>query len=150
LGDWRLSGGAIVGGTITSSGGAKLTLTNSGGTFSGVTIAAGLTVDTLQSFSSAGVTGGLTLNGTLNVGNTAGSTSGQLFFQGTQTLSGTGTVVFGGSGNNVIYAQGNNGASPATLTIGSGINIQGGVGSIRGYYISGSNDSIVNQGTINM
>ncbi len=149
LGNWHLQNGSIVGGTVTSSGGAKLALTNSGGTLSGVTIDASLTVDATQQSSgnTTNVTNGLTLNGTLNLGKTDGSTAGQLYFQGTQSLSGTGTVMFGGSTGNALYGQGNGSANPATLTIGAGINIQGGSGSIRGYYITSSSDSIINNST---
>ena len=37
------------------------------------------------------------------LGNVAGSTYGQLYFNGTQTLGGTGTVVFGPNGSNAVY-----------------------------------------------
>jgi len=47
LGTWVLHGGTILGGTIASSGGSKLELSDYAGTLAGVTIAAGLTVDSL-------------------------------------------------------------------------------------------------------
>jgi len=45
LGFWTVRGGTIIGGTIASTGGSYLGLSNVGGTLSGVTIAAGTTVD---------------------------------------------------------------------------------------------------------
>ena len=45
LGNWGLIGGTIVGGTISSTGGSELKATFNGGTLSGVTVAAGTTVD---------------------------------------------------------------------------------------------------------
>ncbi len=148
-GSWNLVGGTITGGTISSTGGAVLVLTGNGGTLAGVTIAAGTAVDATQFYdANATITGGLTLNGTLNLGKADTSTFGQLYFSGTQTLgtSGTGTILFGGNPNNALYAHGDGGGNPATLTIASGITIHGNKGTIGGYYGS---DSIVNDGTIN-
>ena len=115
----------------------------------GVTVAAGATLAGTANFGGgqeyAYVTGGLTLNGTALLGAADGSTYGRLYFEGTQTLTGTGTATFGTSGANALYAQGNNGNAPATLTVGSGISIGGGTTTVTGYY---GNDSIVNDGTI--
>ena len=153
-GNWYLRFGFINGGTISSSDGSMLVLTGLGGALSGVTVASGTTIDATQpqgtggySFDNMGINGGMILDGTLDLGATNGSYYAQVFFQGgNQTLSGTGTVTFGGSANNTIYAQGNNGNTPTTLTIGSGITVQGGSGSITGYY---NNDSIINDGKLN-
>ncbi len=149
IGAWNLRGGTINGGIITSTGGSNLTLTNSGGTLGGgVTVASGTTLDGTESNGSqeyAYVTGGLTLNGAINLGNTSGSVYGDLYFEnGPQTLSGNGTVTLGTSTNNYLEAYGPNTA--ATLTIGSGITVEGGSGTVGGYY---SADSVVNDGTIN-
>ena len=149
IGAWNLDGGTISGGTITSTGGSELALTDSGGTLAGgVTIAAGTTLDGTQNIGGgqeyAYVTGGLTLNGTINLGNASGSVYGDLYFEnGSQTLSGTGTVTLGTSTSNALDAYGRNTA--ATLTIGSGITVQGGSGTVGGYY---GDDSLVNDGTI--
>ena len=149
IGAWRLHGGTISGGTITSTGGSELALTGYSGTLAGgVTIAAGTTLDGTQNIGSAQeyayVTGGLALNGTLNLGSANGSVYGRLYFEnGSQTLSGTSTVTFGSSINNSLQAYGPN--VVATLTIGSGITIQGGSGQVVGYYAA---DSIINNGTI--
>src|SRR5262249_22756330 len=71
----HLAGGTIIGGTITSSGGSTLILTNAGGTLAGVTVAAGVTIDGTQTNAnfpqttdSASVTGGMILNGTILLG----------------------------------------------------------------------------------
>jgi hypothetical protein len=148
-GNWVLQGGTINGGVVTGAAGAKLIVSTSGGALIATTIAAGVTIDATQS-SSLTVTGDLILNGALNVGAANGSTSCTVHFAGTQTLSGNGTVLLGGSVNNVLYAEGNGGSTPATLTLGGRLTIQGGNGSIRGFYITGTNgkDSIVNNGTI--
>ena len=148
IGAWRLLGGTIAGGTITSTGGSTLALTDSGGTLAGgVTVASGTTLDGTQNIGSqqyAYVTGGLTLNGAINLGNASGTVYGDLYFEnGPQTLAGTGTVTFGSSTVNYLEAFGPNTA--ATLTIGSGITVQGGSGTVGGYY---SADSLVNNGTI--
>ena len=78
----------------------------------------------------------------MDLGNAAGSTYGQLFFNGTQTLGGTGTVLFGKNGSNSVYETA---YRSSTLTIGSGITIRGSSGTIGSYY---SSDTVVNQGTI--
>ncbi len=157
LGNWYLYGGTILGGPISATGGSTLTLTSSGGTFSGVTIAAGMTLNGTYEPSSgyvarANIIGGLTLDGSANLGSADGLSAAELFFQqsGTtapaiETLSGSGTVTLGGSTGNEMLADGNNGAAPVTLTIGSGITVQGGSGALGGYY---GNDSLVNDGAI--
>jgi hypothetical protein len=85
------------------------------------------------------VTNGLTLNGsTINLGDAAGSTFGELFFQGTQTLAGTGTVLLGGSFTNGLLSSG-----VANFTIGADILVHGQNGQIN-FGIQG----FANQGTI--
>ncbi|MGD1277517.1 MAG: PA14 domain-containing protein [Tepidisphaeraceae bacterium] len=143
-GSWNLAGGTIAGGTISATDGAELVLTGSGGTLDGVTIGSGTPVDGTQNYSRATILDGLTLDGTLNLGASDGSTYGQLYFTGTQTLDGTGSVVFGGSGGNGLFVQDN--GSAATLTIGSGITIQGNSGLVAAYYYGDA--SIVNEGII--
>ena len=82
------------------------------------------------------------------MGNPTNSWSGVISFAGSQTLGGSGTVVFGNAfyGYNALLVA--NGGT--TLTIGSGITIEGQNGSI-GYspWEGGAqNGSVVNQGTI--
>ena len=145
-GSWNLNGGTVTGGSITNTGGASLILTNNGGVLSGVTIPAGASVDGTEiSNAYASFVNGLTLNGLLNLGNATNSFYGRAFFYLTQSLTGTGTIALSSSASNAIYAEGNNGNIPATLTIGSGITIQGAGGALSGYF---SIDSIINDGTI--
>ena len=79
-----------------------------------------------------------------------GGSNSYLIFDGTQTISGYGSIIFGGTtgGTDLIYAQGGDTASTgATVTIGSGITLSGPMGgSIQGYY---SQDTFLNTGVIN-
>jgi len=145
-GSWNVgSGGTIRRGTISATGGASLTVpVSNSATLEGVTLAAGLTVANNATLL---VRNGLTLNNAkLTIEGTGNSTS-VIFSLGAQTLGGTGEVIFGGNGNNYLYAQGNNTSTgPATLTIGSTISIRGPRGGvIQGYY---ANDRVINQGAI--
>ena len=141
-GSWNLLGGSFTGGTVTEAGGAELTFTSSGGTLAGVTFDNDLDLAT-DNDANATVTGGLTLadGATVFVGNAAGSTYGQLFFGTTETLGGTGTVLFGKNGSNAVY----NSVPSITLTIAPGITVRGSSGGLGGYYGS---DAVINQGTI--
>ena len=139
-----LSGGTLAGGPISMTGGATLVGSyngGNGGTLSGVTLDGNLDLATTNG-ANVTVTGGLTLNGTINLGNASGSTYGQLNFVGAQTFGGTGSVLFGGSGDNAITTAANNGDS-GTLTIGAGITIHGKNGSIGNPALP-----LINQGTI--
>ena len=145
-GSWNLAGGKVLGGTITDTGSALLVLTSSGGTLAGVTIPAGTIIDAAD-VADANVTiiNGMTLNGMINLGDT-NNHYGQLIFNQTQAaLTGTGEINFGTSPNNTIYAQGINGTTAGTLTIGNGITIQGSSGAISRYFTI---DAVVNDGTI--
>src|SRR5262249_3255503 len=99
-GTWNLNGGTIVGGTVTTSGGAKL-VARFGGTLDGVTLNG--TLD-MASFSGNSVTvkNGLTLNSTLPLGDTTFGIQGSLVFSGSQTLGGTGTIVLGSNAGNSL------------------------------------------------
>src|SRR5207253_5937077 len=82
----------------------------------------------------AGVLGGLTLNGTANLGAANASTNAQLYFQGgSQTLAGTGNVNLDRKSTRMNYSHV---ASRYAVirTIDSGIAIQGGSGIVTGYY----------------
>ncbi|MDB6120836.1 MAG: tandem-95 repeat protein, partial [Verrucomicrobiaceae bacterium] len=142
-----LAGGALKGGTISATGGATLTMPiNNGGTLDGVTLASDFTV--LRN-ASLGVKNGLTLNNAKLIfsSDLSGYTQTAVF-QGTQTLGGTGQVLFAGSSNiNNIYAQGNGTAGgAAVLTVGTNVTVHGTQGgSLQNWY---SFDSVVNQGTI--
>ena len=131
--------GTLTGGTISIQAGGQIV----GSTLDAVTISGALTLDGNQSID---VEGGLTLSGTLTLGN--GSSYGLLNFiiDTSQTLSGSGTVLFSGAS-----AEDSVGTPNGTLTIGSGITIQGQNGYV-GYspYLGGSpsNITVVNQGSI--
>ena len=130
-GSWNLDGGTISGGTVSATPGVELILTNNGGALSGVTIATGTVVDGTQNYyANASIYGGLTLDGTLNLGGEYNNGNyAQLNFPGTQTLGGTGSIVFGiGYNPSYLYANGDNCRNPANLTIGSGMTISGGNG----------------------
>jgi RHS repeat-associated protein len=139
-GSLTLAGGTIRGGTITGSGEARLLV--SGGTLDGVTVASDVTVPNAASLT---VTSGLTLDGTLTLSSTGSWTT--VYFVGSQALSGTGHVVFGGtSWPNQIYARGVNSSTPATLTIGPGITVHGSQsGSILNYY---AGDAVLSQASV--
>jgi RHS repeat-associated protein len=134
-GPWNLDGGLIEGGTVTEVGGTFLQPTNSGGELTGVVLNGNLDLASESAHLDIG-SGGLTLNGTANLGNASGTTSGVLRFDGTQTLGGSGSIVFGsatGGANNLTVGSG-------TLTLPQGFLIHGQSGAING--------SFVNQGTI--
>ncbi|HYF36743.1 MAG TPA: hypothetical protein VD994_15720, partial [Prosthecobacter sp.] len=147
--DLTLAGGTIKGGTITASGGAALTVTGSGSTLDGVTLNTNVTVGNSVTLT---VKNGLVLNATLKLHQDAISyvTPATVTFVGTQNLSGSGQVLFEGMASwasALLYAQGGGTqAAAAVLTIGPGITIRGGYGTLKGFY---SYDSILNQGTIN-
>ncbi len=108
-GDWNLVGGTIIGGIISSTDGYKLTFTSSEATLDGVTISAGTVVDGSIPNNASGkkltVRNGLVLDGSLLVGAVDGSNSAEVTFRGTQTLSGSGTVTFGSSEFNSLFAR---------------------------------------------
>ncbi len=135
------SSGSIQGGTISVTGATPLKLS---GTVDGVTVNGNFAVS-----GNGGVTvqNGLTLNGTATLGAASSNLYGYLNFMGSQTLSGSGTVVFGQDSPNTLLV----GQADTTLTIGSGITVRGQSGAV-GYNpslgLGTSNAAVVNQGTI--
>ena len=128
------TGGTIAGGTITTQDGAGI----ANETLDGVTIDGDFQV---VGGNAAGVTGGLTLDGTATLGGS--STFGYLEFSGSQTLGGTGTVVFSGTGPyNAL------GVASGTLTIGPGITVRGQSGYVGYSPEIGGSPTVDNQGTI--
>jgi hypothetical protein len=131
---------AVTGGTITTSAGGSYQLNNGANILSGVTLSSGSSVDMASATSLAKVNSGMTLNGTINVGSAS-----LLNFEGDQTLSGNGNIVFGSGANNRVGVDGGN----KTLTVGSGVTISGENGIIGlGQLINGSGNALVNNGTI--
>jgi hypothetical protein len=66
-----------------------------------------------------------------------------VYFTGSQSLTGTGEIVSSYSGDKV-YVRGIDSATPAALTVGSGVTLHG-LGTVQAYY---TGDSLVNEGTI--
>ena len=113
-GSWLLHGGTVSGGTLAETGGAELIPTSFGGTLNSVTVNGDLDLDqvagaTLQIFN------GLTLNGTMFVGNAQGSVVASVLFGGRSapdtTLSGNGSIVLG-IANDSLLTQGGSGFGP--------------------------------------
>ena len=75
----------------------------------------------------------------------AAATMAHSTFSSTETLGGSVNHGLGSSTNNTIVVRPSSSSTAFTLTLGSGITITGGSGTIYGYF---SNDSIVNNGTI--
>ncbi len=142
-GSLTLLGGVIHGGAVDTAGSARLV--GLGGTLDGVTVNGQLDVPTDRA--ALVVTNGLTLNGTAYVGGTNGE-RGALFFAGTQTLGGSGEVVFGPSTANGVLVE----LSGTTLTIGGGITIHGHSGVIGTFpnfpWGTPADVMVNNQGTI--
>jgi RHS repeat-associated protein len=142
-----LTGGvSVLGGGTLSQGhlSARTTVRSAQGTLDGVTVdgTIDLASDMLQSTARfLTVTGGMTLNGTLLLGSDDGSRNGQVFFDGTQTLGGTGTIRVGQFADSSVFTPVAN--SFATLTLGPGITFQGTTGTI-----GASQANVVNEGTI--
>ena len=114
-GTWNLAGGQITGGTVVGVDGSHLNVT-SNSTLNGVTLESDVWINNGLILTSRN---GLTLNGsTVTVAPTGGNAL--LEFSGTQTLDGTGEVVFGGTGGHGFVRPRDNGE----LTIGSGITIR--------------------------
>src|SRR5262249_32448102 len=133
-GPWNLDAGLITGGTITEVGGTFLEPTNAGGELMGVVLNGDL--DMASTSVMLDISGGLTLNGPAFGGNNSGTTSSFMRFDGTQTLGGSGSVVFGSDGgghNSLTVASG-------TLTLAPGFLVHGKNGAINGPF--------TNQGTI--
>ncbi len=137
-GSWQLAGAELKNGAINTAGSARLI---------GVAVAGGnsyLTNETINGNldlttgnTNLYITGGLTINSTLNVGDTAGSFSTQFNVRDDQIWSGTGTIVFGGAGNSIT-----SGVSKS-LTIDGDLTVRG-----KKLTIDSSLTSLTNLGTI--
>jgi hypothetical protein len=137
-GSWNDGGGTINGGTISAAPGFALIGTSQSGTLNGVTLDgtggnAPSPVDLVSNSGVMGVEDGLTLAGcTVQLGNTAGTTTGLLDFVGgaAQTVDGAsaaspGTILFGlGQNNSLFDNQG------GTVTFGRNLTIEGSAGTI--------------------
>ena len=128
-----ISGGSLIGGTWSGSS----PIIAQYGTLNEVTVNENIQV---PSPSSLTVLNGLVLNGTL-------TDSGSMQFTGTQTLSGNGTIILGASGSSGSLIVDAPTSPSSTLTIGSGIVVEGQSGSI-GLAYGSQPGNLINQGTI--
>lgn len=132
---FTLFGGTLSGATVV----AGTTLVGQTGILSGVTLAGPL--DMASGVSNViTVVGGLLLNSTLTLGGNIIGHSGKLLFQGSQTIAGTGTVVFGVDANNEMAIDAGN-----TLTLAAGLTLRTAPG---GYGIVNGPGNVVNQAAI--
>jgi hypothetical protein len=133
-------GSSITGGTINTTGtGALVVFGSSSNVLNGVTL--GGRMDMASGFALQRITNGLTLNSaTVDIAN-----SSVLSFEGTSSLAGTGSIVFGavGGSNNRLYFDGN-----GTTTFAAGTTVRGHSGSIGGQINIGGTQVLVNNGTI--
>ncbi len=144
---FKLQGGILAGANLLA--GSTITATTSGGTLNSVTLNGILDVTTAYS-ARVSVTGGLTLaNGAiLKIGDNVGDYGYVSFNGGNQTLSGSGSVLFGDSVANTLWTGQSSGTN---LTIGPNILIHGQNGYIglNTAYLGGFTDgTFTNQGTI--
>ena len=95
---FMLSGGSLLHATVITTNGASLVVNS--GTLDGVTIIGTLDVGNTVNGASLTVTNGLVLNGTALVGNPTNNWYGRIDVSGSQSLSGNGTVVFGNQTSN--------------------------------------------------
>ena len=138
-GTFNLGAGTLLNADLTS--GSTINVTASGGVLDSVRIDG--TFQSTNFNRSTTVRNGLTLNGTANLGNPSNTAYGALIFLGTQTLDGTGEVVFGQGTNNSITSTSPGSGDTGTLTIGSGITVHGDQGQV-----GNSTYPLINQGTI--
>ena len=136
-GSLQVDGGTVLGGRVETTGGAAL-VPQVEITLDGVTLGSDLSV---QDGGAVLVRNGLTLDAvtvTLLDG-TVPFIGPRIRFDATQTLGGSGAIVFGGTADDGTVVAG----SGSTLTIGSGITIHGPRGGSVGVL-----GAVVNQGTI--
>jgi hypothetical protein len=135
-----LQNGVKISGIVNGGGTGVLRATNNGFNFlDGVTLNGNLDLATANGTDRA--INGLVLNGTVNL-----NQNSVFALQGTQTLSGTGTIVLGNSGssNRVALDQSN-----SVLTIGSGVTIRGENGTVGAQtFITSANTTVANNGHI--
>ena len=124
-GTWMLNGGTILGGTVVATNGASLVV-NGSGTLDGVVLNGNLDVGSTYAYPNLDVTNGLTLNGTMRIGNATNYYYGAVTFRGSQTFGGNATVAMGSSTCNALRV----GQAGTTLTLGTNVNVRGQNGTI--------------------
>ena len=143
-GSWELDSGTIDGGTVTTTGtavlGTQVQTNGTTATLNGVTLA-GTLDDNIGVFNSVTVTNGLVLNsGLVEI-----ALGGVLNFSGSQSLGGTGNILFTSTGGNTDAYLSVVG-SGSMLTIGPNVTIHGNSGSVGAGSGSIVNDGIVRRG----
>ena len=143
-----LGGGTILGGTVFATNGAAMVVNTLGNALDGVTFNGTLDIGDTFDQAALEVTNGLTLEGTMLVGNPTNTGYGVVNFAGTQTLGGNGTVIFGNGNAGYNALRLTNGGT--TLTIGPGIIVSGQNGTVGDASVWGGpgNISVLNQGVI--
>jgi len=133
------SGSGVTGGTIdTTNGGAfRVALSNSN-FLDGTAITGVVDMATIANTRER-VVNGLSLDGAINI-----NRQGNLRFEGTQTVAGTGEIIFGDTASaNRIDLDGN-----GTTTLGADITIRGQNGTIGLQSFVGGTQTLVNNGTV--
>ncbi len=135
--------GIIKGGTVTETGAANIAVVGSG-VLDGTTVSGNVTV-THANNDSLFLRNTVTLNGTLLIGATDGSTWATVFFNdaaaGAVTLTGNASVIFGGNTTNGINFYDNGGA----ITLGSNVILHGNNGRVVNTFYTGT---VIFQGTV--
>ncbi len=110
---------------------------NSGNRLDGVTLDGDVIMT--DAGSRVRIVNGLTLNGQLTLGN-----GSFVAFDGDQTLSGDGELVFSGEGNTTsVFIE-----QDSVLTVGPELTLRGGKANIGGAVFNGGDESLINQGRI--
>lgn len=133
-------GSTITGGTINTTGtGALVAFVSNANFLDGVTLAGNLDMATNAS-SRQTVVNGLTMaNGRVDV-----NSNSILMLRGTQTVSGTGEIVFGNTGvGNRLDLDGN-----GDTTLASGITVRGENGTIGGQLLQAGTQTLINEGLV--
>ncbi|NDC64197.1 MAG: hypothetical protein EBZ59_09495, partial [Planctomycetia bacterium] len=149
-GSWTLAGGTLRGGRLETADGTALRIgrypepnQNPDNVLDGVEVAGSIDATSGSSVAVRVINGLVLAGGTIRLGDRVGMTAAQLYVGGTQTIGGTGTIVFGTSSQNFIQASGQ---ATDVFTIGPGVTIRGSAGRIESP--SWAPVRIVNQGTI--
>lgn len=136
------AGVSLAGGVLKGADVLKGTTVSGYGTLDGVTLDGNLTVTGSTNYLTSAVTisDGLVLNGTISISGADSSNRGYLRFSGTQSLTGSGSIVTTGGYGGTGLQTDPNGADPGTLTVGPSMTISG-----KYVVVSGN---LINQGSI--
>ncbi len=163
-GPLTLNRGTITGGTVAETGSGQVVFDANPNILDGVTVQGNLNLNQNDG-ATAVIQDGLTLNGSILIGDSAGDIDGFLAFTGglpesvSATSGGSASIVFGGSSSNEIdneiniYDPNTNQQEGAAVTFGAGVTIQGNNGQLNGYgYFGGGaypGSQFINDGIIN-